>query len=183
TMAGAAILWIGWFGFNAGSAITAGGAAGMAMLVTQIATATAVLTWMALEWVKSGRPSALGAASGAVAGLVAITPACGSVGPAGALVVGLAGSLLAYYAVTVAKVRLGYDDSLDAFGVHGVAGIAGALLTGVFCAPALGGAGFAGSVDSIGTQVVLQAAGVLVTIVYCGVVSFILLKAVDAVIG
>lgn len=183
TMTGAAILWIGWFGFNAGSAVAANGTAGMAMLVTQIATAVAVLTWVALEWRKSGQPSALGAASGAIAGLVAITPACGSVGPMGAMVIGFAGSLLAYYAVTVVKLKLGYDDSLDAFGVHGIAGITGALLTGVFSATWLGGAGLATGVDNIATQVALQAVGVAATIIYCGTVSFLLLKVIDAAIG
>lgn len=183
TMAGASILWVGWFGFNAGSALAADGSAGMAMLVTQIAAATAVLTWITLEWTRSGRPSALGAASGAIAGLVAITPACGSVGPMGALVIGLTGSLLAYYAVTVVKIRAGYDDSLDAFGVHGVAGIVGALLTGIFCAPDLGGTGFATGVGNITTQVALQALGIIVTVGYCGVMSLILLKVIDAAIG
>lgn len=183
TMAGAAILWVGWFGFNAGSAVAADGAAGMAMLVTQIATATAVMTWIALEWLNSGKPSALGAASGAVAGLVAITPACGTAGPLGALALGFAGSLAAYYAVTVVKVRLAYDDSLDAFGVHGIAGIVGALLTGVFCAPALGGAGFADGVDNMITQVGLQAVGIVATAVYCGIVSLVLLKLIDATLG
>lgn len=183
TMAGAGILWVGWIGFNAGSAVAADAAAGQALLVTMVATAAAVLTWIALEWCKPGQPSALGAASGAVAGLVAITPASGFVGPMGAIAIGFLGSLCAWYAVAVIKIKLRYDDSLDAFGVHGVAGIVGAVLTGVFCAPFLGGAGFAAGVSSIAMQVVLQCVGVAVTVLYCGLVSFLILKVIDAVIG
>lgn len=183
TMIGAGILWVGWIGFNAGSSVAANGTAGMALLVTLVATAAAVLAWIALEWRKGGKPSALGAASGAIAGLVAITPASGYVGPMGAIAIGFAGSLCAWYAVTVVKIRLGYDDSLDAFGVHGVAGIVGAVLTGVFCAPFLGGTGFADGVSNIAMQVALQVAGVAATAVYCGLVSFILLKGIDATIG
>ncbi len=183
TMAGASILWVGWFGFNAGSAAAANGTAGMAMAVTQIATAAAVLTWVFLEWNKNGKPSALGAASGAIAGLVAITPASGFVGPMGAIAIGFGGSFFAYYAVTVLKHNLGYDDSLDAFGVHGIAGIVGALLTGIFCAPGLGGAGFPEGVPGMGAQFLLQAVGVVVTVAYCGIISSILLKIIDAVIG
>ena len=181
TVIGASMLWVGWFGFNAGSAVAADGAAGMAMLVTQVATASATLGWMAAEWIKLGKPSILGAVTGAVAGLVAITPASGSVGPMGAIVVGLASGVLCFWAATSLKRALGYDDSLDAFGVHGIGGIVGALLTGIFAAESLGGQGL--SADSIGGQFVVQLIGVVFTIVYCGVLSFILLKIVDAIIG
>ena len=135
TLMGAAMLWVGWFGFNAGSAAAANGTAGMAMLVTQIATAAAALGWMFAEWVTHGKPSALGIASGVVAGLVAITPAAGTVGPMGALVIGLAAGVVCFFCATTLKRKLGYDDSLDAFGVHGIGGILGAILTGVFAAP------------------------------------------------
>ncbi len=182
TMVGAGMLWVGWFGFNAGSELAADGVAGMAMAVTQIATAAAALTWMFLEWFNHGKPSALGLVSGAVAGLVAITPASGFVGPMGALVIGAASGLMCYLAVVKVKHAMGYDDSLDAFGVHGIGGIVGALLTGVFVDAGLGGAGLAEGA-TIASQVGLQAVGVIATIVYCGVVSFILLKVLDAVIG
>ena len=182
TMVGAGMLWVGWFGFNAGSELAADGVAGMAMAVTQIATAAAALTWMFLEWFNHGKPSALGLVSGAVAGLVAITPASGFVGPMGALVIGAASGLMCYLAVVKVKHALGYDDSLDAFGVHGIGGIVGAILTGVFVDASLGGAGLAEGATIAG-QVGLQALGVIATIVYCGVVSFILLKVLDAVIG
>ncbi|WP_428099032.1 ammonium transporter [Candidatus Rariloculus sp.] len=182
TMVGAGMLWVGWFGFNAGSQLAADGTAGMAMAVTQVATAAAALTWMFLEWSSHGKPSALGLASGAVAGLVAITPASGFVGPMGALVIGAASGLLCYLAVVKAKHALGYDDSLDAFGVHGIGGIVGALLTGVFVDAGLGGAGLAEGMTIV-SQVGRQFAGVAATIVWCGVVSFILLKVLDAVIG
>ena len=182
TMVGAGMLWVGWFGFNAGSELAADGVAGMAMAVTQIATAAAALTWMFLEWFNHGKPSALGLVSGAVAGLVAITPASGFVGPMGALVIGAASGLMCYLAVVKVKHALGYDDSLDAFGVHGIGGIVGAILTGVFVDASLGGAGLAEGATIAG-QVGLQALGVVATIIYCGVVSFILLKVLDAVIG
>ena len=181
TVIGASMLWIGWFGFNAGSAVAADGAAGMAMLVTQVATASATLGWMAAEWIKHGKPSILGAVTGAVAGLVAITPASGSVGPMGAIVVGLASGVLCFWGATSLKRALGYDDALDAFGVHGIGGIVGALLTGIFAAESLGGQGL--SADSIGGQFVVQLIAVVFTIVYCGVLSFILLKIVDAIVG
>ncbi|MDE2797661.1 MAG: ammonium transporter [Gemmatimonadota bacterium] len=181
TVIGASMLWVGWFGFNAGSAVAADGAAGMAMLVTQVATASATLGWIAAEWIKHGKPSILGAVTGAVAGLVAITPASGSVGPMGAIVVGLASGVICFWAATSLKRALGYDDSLDAFGVHGIGGIVGALLTGIFAAESLGGQGL--SADSIGGQFVVQLVGVVFTIVYCGVLSFILLKIVDAIVG
>jgi len=182
TLVGAGMLWVGWFGFNAGSELAADGTAGMAMLVTQVATASAALTWMFSEWWKHGKPSALGLASGAVAGLVAITLASGFVGPMGALVIGVASGFLCYLAVVKVKVALGYDDSLDAFGVHGIGGIVGAILTGVFVDAGLGGAGLEDGVTIL-QQVGLQALGVVVTIVYCGVVSFVILKVVDALIG
>lgn len=180
TLMGAAMLWIGWFGFNAGSAAAANGTAGMAMLVTQIATAAAALGWMFAEWIGHGKPSALGIASGVVAGLVAITPAAGTVGPMGALVIGLASGVICYFCATTLKRRLGYDDSLDAFGVHGVGGIIGAILTGLFAAPALGGFG---TVTDIGMQVWIQAKGVIFTVVYTAIVTYVILKVLDLVMG
>lgn len=180
TLVGAAMLWIGWFGFNAGSAVAANGTAGMAMLVTQIATAAAALGWMFAEWLTHGKPSALGIASGVVAGLVAITPAAGTVGPMGALIIGLAAGVLCFFSATSLKRKLGYDDSLDAFGVHGIGGIIGALLTGVFAAPALGGFG---TVEDIASQVFIQFKGVAFTVIYTAVVTFVILKVLDLVIG
>ncbi|MFG0920006.1 ammonium transporter [Pseudomonas sp. CJQ_11] len=180
TLMGAAMLWIGWFGFNAGSAAAANGTAGMAMLVTQIATAAAALGWMFAEWIGHGKPSALGIASGVVAGLVAITPAAGTVGPMGALVIGLASGVICYFCATSLKRKLGYDDSLDAFGVHGIGGIVGAILTGVFAAPALGGFG---AVTDIGMQVWVQAKGVIFTVTYTAIVTYIILKVLDLVMG
>ncbi|MBK0059096.1 ammonium transporter [Pseudomonas sp. S44] len=180
TLVGAAMLWIGWFGFNAGSAAAANGTAGMAMLVTQIATAAAALGWMFAEWIGHGKPSALGIASGVVAGLVAITPAAGAVGPMGALVIGLASGVICYFCATSLKRKLGYDDSLDAFGVHGIGGIVGAILTGVFAAPALGGFG---AVTDIGAQVWVQAKGVIFTVAYTAIVTYVILKVLDVVMG
>jgi len=180
TLVGAAMLWIGWFGFNAGSAVAANGTAGMAMLVTQIATAAAALGWMFAEWIGHGKPSALGIASGVVAGLVAITPAAGTVGPMGALVIGLVSGVVCFFCATSLKRKLGYDDSLDAFGVHGVGGIVGALLTGIFAAPMLGGFG---EVENIGLQLWIQFKGVLFTVVYTGIVTYLILKAIDLVMG
>ena len=180
TLMGAAMLWIGWFGFNAGSAVAANGTAGMAMLVTQIATAAAALGWMFAEWLTHGKPSALGIASGVVAGLVAITPAAGTAGPMGAIVIGLASGVICFFCATSLKRKLGYDDSLDAFGVHGVGGIVGANLTGVFAAPALGGFG---TVEDIGGQVWIQFVGVLFTVIYTGIVTFVILKVLDLVMG
>ncbi|MGK9065972.1 ammonium transporter [Stutzerimonas chloritidismutans] len=180
TLVGAAMLWIGWFGFNAGSSLAANGTAGMAMLVTQIATAAAALSWMFAEWMTHGKPSALGIASGVVAGLVAITPAAGTVGPMGALVIGLASGVICFFCATSLKRKLGYDDSLDAFGVHGVGGIVGALLTGVFAAPALGGFG---EVENIALQLWIQFKGVLFTVVYTAIVTFVILKVIDVVMG
>ena len=181
TVIGACMLWVGWFGFNAGSALAADGAAGMAMLVTQISTGTAALAWMFVEWLKHGKPSVLGIVTGAVAGLVAITPASGSVGPPGALVIGLASGVICFWGATSLKHRLGYDDSLDAFGVHGIGGIVGCLLTGIFAAEGLGGLGLAKS--SIGSQFVSQFVSLIVTILWSGIGSFIILKVVDRTVG
>ncbi len=182
TVIGASMLWVGWFGFNAGSAVAANESAGMAMLVTQIATATAALAWMFSEWLTHGKPSVLGIASGAVAGLVAITPASGTAGPLGALAIGAASGIICFLASTRLKRALRYDDSLDVFGVHAVGGIVGALLTGIFAAASLGGAGLAEGMTIPG-QFWVQTKGVLVTIVYTGVMSFIILKLVDMTIG
>ncbi len=183
TLAGAAMLWVGWFGFNAGSELAADGTAGMAMAVTQIATAMAALVWMFSEWLTHGKPSALGIASGAVAGLVAITPASGSVGPMGALAIGAAAGILCFITVAKVKPALGFDDSLDAFGVHGIGGITGAILTGVFCAESLGGAGFGDDITSIGQQVTVQALGVIATLIYTGVVTAVILLLLKFTIG
>jgi|SRR5471032_1418233 Amt family ammonium transporter len=174
SLIGASMLWVGWFGFNAGSAVAADGRAGFAMLTTQIATAFAAFGWMFAEWLAKGKPSVLGIISGAVAGLVAITPASGYVGVTGAIVIGIAAGVVCFWSATWLKTKLGYDDSLDAFGVHGVGGILGALLTGIFAVKDIGGA------DG---SILLQAKGVLTTLVYSGVVSFILLKVIDMVMG
>ncbi len=182
TITGACILWVGWFGFNAGSAVAANGTAGMAMVVTQIATAAAALAWMFAEWLAHGKPSVLGIASGAVAGLVAITPASGFVGPMGAIAIGVVAGILCFLSATRLKRALGYDDSLDAFGVHGVGGAVGALLTGIFADAALGGVGYAEGI-TMGRQLWLQLQGVLITFIYGGIMSFIILKALDAVLG
>ena len=182
TVVGASMLWVGWFGFNAGSALAADGAAGMAMLVTQVATGTAALSWMFAEWKGHGKPSVLGIVTGAVGGLVAITPASGSVGPLGAIVIGVAAGLLCFWGSTTLKRRLGYDDSLDAFGVHGIGGIVGALLTGLFVAEGLGGQGLAEGM-TIAKQLGVQLIGIVFTVVYCGVLSAIILKIVDAIVG
>jgi Amt family ammonium transporter len=190
TMVGASLLWVGWFGFNAGSNLEANGVAALAFVNTLVATAAATLAWIAGEALAKGKASMLGAASGAVAGLVAITPACGFVGPMGAIVIGAAGGFLCLWGVNGLKRLLGADDSLDVFGVHGVGGIVGALLTGVFAAPSLGGTGIfdyvanAASADySIGGQVLIQLEAVITTIVWSGVVSFIGFKVVDALVG
>jgi Amt family ammonium transporter len=183
SVAGASLLWVGWFGFNAGSATAANGSAGMAMAVTQIATATAALTWMLLEWGLRGKPSVLGIISGAVAGLVAITPASGFVDPRGALIIGIAAGVFCYWGVTGLKNALGYDDSLDAFGVHGIGGATGAILTGVLAVSAVGGEGHSGLIDGNARQVLIQLYGVACTIVYDAIASLILLKLVDLVIG
>jgi Amt family ammonium transporter len=183
TMIGASLLWVGWFGFNAGSAVTAGTSAGMAMAVTQIATATAALSWMFVEWALKGKPSVLGICSGAVAGLVAITPASGFVDPRGALIIGIAAGIVCYWGATGLKHAFGYDDALDAFGVHAVGGTAGAILTGVLAVAAVGGDGKSGLIDGNPHQVIIQLYGVGVTIVYDAIVSLILLKIIDLVIG
>ncbi len=182
TVIGAGMLWVGWFGFNAGSELAADGTAGMAMVVTQVATATAALAWMFMEWGRHGKPTALGIVTGAVGGLVAITPASGFVGPIGALVIGAASGVLCFLASTTLKSKLGYDDSLDVFGVHGIGGIVGALLTGVFVSSSFGGAGLSEGM-TMGGQVGIQVIGVTGTIVYCGIASFGILKVVDAVVG
>lgn len=175
TVIGASLLWVGWFGFNAGSAVAADGRAGMAMAVTQVATAAAALAWMLMEWTVKGKPSVLGIASGAVAGLVAITPASGFVMPTPAVIIGVAAGVICFFAATSLKKALGYDDSLDAFGVHCVGGIVGALLTGVFASTALDG-GQAGSV-------VTQLKGVLATLIYGFVMSYVILKLIDMTLG
>lgn len=180
TLIGASMLWVGWFGFNAGSAVAANGTAGMAMLVTQIATAAAALAWMFVEWAIHRKPSVLGIASGAVAGLVAITPASGTAGPCGALVIGAVAGGLCFFSATTLKRRLGYDDSLDVFGVHAVGGIVGALLTGAFAAPALGGFG---TVEDVPAQLWIQAKGVGFTMLYTAIASLVLLKLIDWTIG
>ncbi|MCK6413048.1 MAG: ammonium transporter [Azonexus sp.] len=189
TMIGASLLWFGWFGFNAGSALEASGAAALAMVNTWLATACAALSWMFAEWILKGKPSMLGVASGAVAGLVAITPAAGFVGVMGAIVIGLLGGVVCLWGVHGLKRLLGIDDSLDVFGVHGVGGILGAILTGVFADPALGGTGVYDYVaNKVGdydmtAQVIAQLWGVGTVVIWSGVVSFIAYKLVDAVIG
>ena len=181
TFIGASLLWVGWFGFNAGSAVTAGMQAGMAMLVTQVATATASFTWMVVEWIMRGKPTVIGICSGAVAGLVAITPASGYVGPLGALWIGIAAGIVCYWACTGLKHMLGYDDALDAFGVHAIGGATGALLTGVFAVKQYGGT--PGLLEGNAMQVVNQAIGVGTVFIYDCVVTLIILKLVDLVIG
>jgi Amt family ammonium transporter len=178
---GASLLWVGWFGFNAGSAVAANGTAGMAMVVTQVATAAAALAWMFAEWLKSGKPSVLGILSGAIAGLVAITPASGFVDASGALVIGIAAGILCYFAATSVKHAFGYDDSLDVFGIHGVGGIVGAILTGVFASEAIGGK--PGLLDGNPAQLMAQIYAVLATLVWSGVVSLVILKVIDATVG
>lgn len=173
---GASLLWVGWFGFNAGSAVAANSSAGMAMLVTHIAAATASLAWMAAEWATRGKPSVIGIISGAVAGLVAITPASGFVGLGGALIIGGVAGVLCFYACSL-KFKFGFDDSLDVFGVHCVGGIVGALLTGVLAVKAIGGA--EGSMN----QLLAQIEGVGITIIYCGVITYIILKLIDVIMG
>jgi ammonium transporter, Amt family len=181
TMVGAALLWVGWFGFNAGSNLEANSGAALAFINTLLATAAAVLAWLAVEAILRGHASMVGGASGAVAGLVGITPACGTVGPMGAIVVGAVASLCCVWGVTGLKKLLRADDALDVFGVHGIGGIVGALLTGVFTAPALGGTGAAGF--SIGHQLGVQALGVGITLVWSGLVSVLAYFVVKAVFG
>ncbi|MBK5925230.1 ammonium transporter [Rhodovulum sulfidophilum] len=182
TMVGASMLWIGWFGFNAGSNLEANAFTGLPFINTFVATAAAILSWSAVEGLTRGKASMLGAASGMVAGLVAITPACGQLGPVGAIILGFVVSPICYFFVSTVKTKFGYDDSLDVFGVHGVGGIVGALGTGLLGGEALGGQGFAEGVGTIG-QTIIQAEAVLVTIVWCGVVSLIAYKIVDMIVG
>jgi Amt family ammonium transporter len=182
TMMGAAMLWVGWFGFNAGSALTSDGAAGMAMTVTHISAATASLVWMGLEWVRYGKPSLVGIVTGMVAGLATVTPASGFVGPLGGFVCGLAGGAICFFATPWVKHRLRIDDSLDVFAVHGVGGMTGTMLTAIFAAPVLGGLGLAEGV-SIGGQLFAQAVGVVIVAVWSVAISFIILKAIDMTIG
>jgi len=181
TFIGASLLWVGWFGFNAGSAVTAGMQAGMAMLVTHTATAVAGFTWMIVEWMMRGKPTLVGICTGAVAGLVAITPASGFVGPVGSVAIGVAAGVVCYWGCTGLKHMLGYDDALDAFGVHAVGGMVGALLTGVFAVEQYGGT--AGLIDGNAMQVINQIEGIVIVFVYDAVVSLIILKVVDIFIG
>jgi len=181
TFIGAAMLWVGWFGFNAGSAVTAGLQAGMAMLVTHMATAFAAFTWMIVEWMTRGKPTVVGICTGAVAGLVAITPASGFVGPIGSVVIGVAAGAVCYWGCTALKHMFGYDDALDAFGVHGVGGAVGAILTGVFAIEQYGGT--QGAIEGNVVQVLNQLIGVGIVAAYCAIVSLIILKAVDMFIG
>lgn len=181
TVIGASLLWVGWFGFNAGSAVGANGSAGMAMAVTQIATAAAALAWMFAEWISHGRPSVLGIASGAVAGLVAITPAAGFVDPMGALLIGIAAGIICFIASTTVKNALGYDDSLDVFGVHCVGGIVGAILTGVFAVEAIGGT--KGMLEGNVAQVGIQVFGTLATLAWSAGVTFVLLMLISVTMG
>lgn len=182
TMIGASILWVGWFGFNAGSALAANGTAGLAMINTFIATGAALLSWSAVEAIVRGKASMLGAASGIVAGLVAITPACGFVGPIGGLFLGIIVSPICFFFVTVVKSKFGYDDSLDVFGVHCIGGIVGALLTGILAAASLGGVGYAEG-QTMGGQFMVQVEAVVTTLIWSGVGSFIFYKIADAVFG
>jgi Amt family ammonium transporter len=184
TVMGGSMLWVGWFGFNAGSALAASPNAGMAMLVTHVAAATAALAWMFCEWSIKGHPSVLGIVSGAVAGLVGITPASGFVDPTGALVIGVAAGVGCFFGATALKNKLGYDDALDAFGVHGVGGTIGALLTGVFATMAVkGGDAAVGLIDGNAAQVWIQLKSIIVTMVFCGVGSAIILKVIDLTVG
>jgi len=182
TMAGACMLWVGWFGFNAGSALTAGAGAGMAMTVTHISAATATLVWILIEWTKYGKPSMVGAVTGAIAGLASITPASGFVGPGAALIIGIAGGTICYLMVGVVKRRFKIDDSLDVFAVHGVGGATGVLLTAVFVDAALGGAGLAEG-RSMSGQAAIQLTGIAATLLWSLVVSFVIAKVVQAVTG
>jgi Amt family ammonium transporter len=186
TVTGAGMLWVGWFGFNAGSAVAADNSAAMAMLVTHLSAACGSLAWMAMEWIRHGKPSVLGIVTGMVAGLGTITPASGSVGPAGAVLIGLSAGVICYFATNYIKNALKIDDSLDVFPVHGVGGILGTLLAGVFCSTQLGlfsGNGFSDGVSSIGGQLAIQGTGVAATFVYTAIVTWIILKIVDAVVG
>lgn len=183
TLIGGCLLWVGWFGFNAGSQIAADGRAGMAFAVTHIAAAAAAIAWMIAEWIVAGKPSVLGIVSGAVAGLVAITPAAGYVLPSGALAIGLISGIVCYWGATWLKNKLGYDDSLDAFGVHGIGGVVGAILTGVFAVSSVGGDAAKGLIDGNPGQVLTQIYGLVVTIIWSGVLSALLLKIIDKTMG
>ena len=185
TVTGAGMLWVGWFGFNAGSAVAADSSAAMAMLVTHLSAACGSLAWMTMEWLRHGKPSVLGIVTGMVAGLGTITPASGSVGPAGAVVIGLSAGVICYFATITLKNRLNIDDSLDVFPVHGVGGMLGLFMAGIFCSPALGifsGNGFSDGVSTIGGQLGIQLTGIAATFVYTAIVSWILLRAVDAIV-
>ncbi len=182
TVTGACMLWVGWFGFNGGSALAANGDAGMAILVTHISAACGALTWAALEWLKFGKPSALGTVTGMVAGLGTITPASGYVGPMGALIIGFSAGIVCFYATAFIKQKLKIDDSLDVFPVHGVGGILGTLLAGVLVAVSLGGIGYADGMN-MGSQLGVQLTGVIATVVFTAVVTYLILKVVDAVVG
>ncbi|MEE2698198.1 MAG: ammonium transporter [Pseudomonadota bacterium] len=181
SLIGASLLWVGWFGFNAGSAVAANGSAGMAMAVTQIAAAAAAVSWMIIEWIFRGKPSVLGIISGAVSGLVAITPASGFVGPSGALMIGLSAGITCYWGAVVLKHKLGYDDTLDVFGVHGIGGITGAVLTGVFAVEAIGGT--PGLLEGNVEQVLVQIEGIVATIIYCAIATFLILKIIGCTMG
>ena len=186
TVTGAGMLWVGWFGFNAGSAVAADNSAAMAMLVTHLSAACGSLAWMAMEWLRHGKPSVLGIVTGVVAGLGTITPASGSVGPAGAVVIGLSAGVVCYFATNAIKNVLKIDDSLDVFPVHGVGGALGTILAAIFCSTQLGifsGNGFSDGVDSIGGQMMIQLTGVGSTLVYTAIASFIILKLVDVIVG
>jgi Amt family ammonium transporter len=186
TVAGAGMLWVGWFGFNAGSALAANNVAAMAMLVTHLSAACGALAWMTMEWLRHGKPSVLGIVTGMVAGLGTITPASGSVGPAAAVVIGLSAGVICYFATTFLKNAMKVDDSLDVFPVHGVGGVLGTLLAGVFASTQLGifsGHGFSAGIDSMGGQLAVQATGVVATFVYSGIMTFIILKLVDMMVG
>tara|TARA_B100001123_G_C15326758_1_gene1029811 strand:- start:2087 stop:3241 length:1155 start_codon:yes stop_codon:yes gene_type:complete len=180
TVVGASMLWIGWFGFNAGSALSAGGSAGFAMMATQISAASGGMTWMLFEWLRHGKPSVLGIATGSIAGLVAISPAAGFVGPTGALMIGLISASLCFWGANGLKRRFGYDDSLDVFGVHGIGGGVGTLLTAVFASNAWGG--LAGN-QSFRLLLGVQAIGVMVTVIYSGILTLTIVKIVDKVVG
>ena len=183
TLLGAALLWVGWFGFNAGSAFAANGAAAYAMLTTHLAAGAALIGWSAVEWIQRGKPSLLGAVSGAIAGLVVITPACGFVSVSSALIMGLVAGPICYWGVSGLKRRFKYDDALDAFGIHGVGGIVGALLTGVFAVSAIGGAGHSGWLDGNFAQVWVQFQAVIITVAWSGVASLVILKLIDLTLG
>jgi len=186
TVAGAGMLWVGWFGFNAGSAVASNNSAAMAMLVTHLSASAGALAWMGMEWLRHGKPSVLGTVTGMVAGLGTITPASGSVGPAAAVVIGLSAGVVCYFATNWLKNVLRVDDSLDVFPVHGVGGVLGTLLAGVFCSPALGifsGNGFSAGIDNIGGQLAVQATGVVATFGYSALLTWVILRVVDALVG